>query len=358
MNDQQSKYFFLGGNTADGFYSLYDSLVSYNEGDFLWVIKGGAGCGKSSLMRKIGIAAQKAGYGVEYVVCSGDPNSLDGIYIPGLKTAYMDGTAPHVADVNMAAADSAYLDLGQFYDHGSISAHRQELIELQNSISPQYKKAYSLLLSAGVLRRGWQKNFPTDDDIQRAKQRIDGIIKREIGTKHRTGGRITRRFLSAHTCKGICCFKDTALLYCDSIISLESKLGLAPAQLGRIADAAASAGHKVILCLDPLTPEMPEGVLIPGLSLGFVSSGSALAALTPSRRIHLDPKGDCATQKKLKGELQRFEKMSSTLKNEAITALASAKNFHDRIEGIYNPHVDFSAVHSVADEHIHRLGLK
>ena len=37
-------------------------------------------------MKRIGAASEQAGYDVEYVVCSGDPSSLDGVYIPELRT--------------------------------------------------------------------------------------------------------------------------------------------------------------------------------------------------------------------------------------------------------------------------------
>ncbi len=357
MNDRQSKYYFLGGNTADGFYSLYDGLVSYNEGDFLWVIKGGAGCGKSSFMRKIGAAAQKAGYAVEYVMCSGDPNSLDAIYIPQLKTAYMDGTAPHVTDVHMAAADSAYLDLGQFYDKNSISEHKDELLEMQNIISLKYRKAYSLLSAAGSLQRGWMRNMPSEEATNDAKRRIDGIVKRELGTKHRDGGKIIRRFLSACTCQGICSFKDSITQDCGRVFILESRLGLSAPMLRNIAESAVNTGYEIIICPDPLTPELPEAVLIPGVSLAFVASTSALAALPPTRKVHLDPKGEAAINKQQKSELLRYEKLSAAIRSEAINALSEAKAYHDKMEGIYNPFVDFSAVHETADEHLRRLGL-
>ena len=34
-------------------------------------------------MTQVAQAALAEGYGVEYILCSGDPDSLDGIYIPG-----------------------------------------------------------------------------------------------------------------------------------------------------------------------------------------------------------------------------------------------------------------------------------
>lgn len=98
-NNNEARYF-LGSNSARGFYSLYRGLTDPGGGEFLWIIKGGPGCGKSSFMKKIGAAAAKAGLAVEYIHCSGDPDSLDAVRIPQLKTAYMDGTAPHPTVTN------------------------------------------------------------------------------------------------------------------------------------------------------------------------------------------------------------------------------------------------------------------
>ena len=89
--------YFLGANSYRGFYSLYNDFVYSPMIDRLFIIKGGAGCGKSSFMKTVASAANEAGLDVERIICSGDPDSLDGIFIPGLRIAYVDGTAPHAA---------------------------------------------------------------------------------------------------------------------------------------------------------------------------------------------------------------------------------------------------------------------
>lgn len=89
--------YFLGANSYRGFCSMYDDFVFSPMIDRLYIIKGGAGCGKSSFMKTIADAANEAGRDVERIVCSGDTDSLDGIFIPGLRIAYVDGTAPHAA---------------------------------------------------------------------------------------------------------------------------------------------------------------------------------------------------------------------------------------------------------------------
>ena len=52
-----------------------------------------AGTGMYAAM--VAALAQEAGEPVEYILCSGDPDSLDAILLPGKKAALVDGTAPH-----------------------------------------------------------------------------------------------------------------------------------------------------------------------------------------------------------------------------------------------------------------------
>ncbi len=358
MNDQRILRYFLGGNTYRGFYSFYDSFVSLSEGTFLWIIKGGPGCGKSSFMKMIGSAAEKAGLCVEYAVCSGDPSSLDGIYIPELKTAYTDGTAPHVADTHMAAVDSAYINLGKFYDYSAISEYKTELTELFRSCSDYYKKAYSLLSAAGQLQTGWQDGFSTSLETEAAEKRASGIAFREFGKRRKDKGQITYRFLSALTCQGPVSFPKTMTELCDRFYIFENRLRLGSPALLRIVQAAQDSGHDVIVCPDPLVPEAIEAVLVPSLKLAFLSSGSTLSDIPEARHIRLDTLTDSGRLKNYRAELRRCEKMKDSLIHEAYSALGEAKSVHDRIESIFNPNVDFDGVGSLAREHIASLGLR
>lgn len=89
--------FFLGANSPSGFYSLYDQMLDPETANRIFLLKGGAGCGKSSLMRRAAAALEDVGESVEYICCSGDPDSLDAVIFPRLKAAIVDATAPHGA---------------------------------------------------------------------------------------------------------------------------------------------------------------------------------------------------------------------------------------------------------------------
>ena len=68
--------------------------LEIHKGEIYGII-GMSGAGKSTMMRAIGQAMEKKGEQVEYLYCSGDPSSLDGVHIPRIRTAVVDGTAPH-----------------------------------------------------------------------------------------------------------------------------------------------------------------------------------------------------------------------------------------------------------------------
>ena len=59
-------YFFLGANSEEGFFSLYDQLLGGRLDD-LMILKGGPGCGKSTFMRRVGAAMERAGERVVYI---------------------------------------------------------------------------------------------------------------------------------------------------------------------------------------------------------------------------------------------------------------------------------------------------
>lgn len=97
MDQSYETHYFLGANASGGYISLFDDLINPESDNALHIIKGGPGCGKSCFISKIANAMISNGYHVEFFHCSHSPDTLDGIYIQELKTAYLDGTAPHGA---------------------------------------------------------------------------------------------------------------------------------------------------------------------------------------------------------------------------------------------------------------------
>ena len=109
---------FLGANTPEGFFSRYDTLHDRAEIRRMIILKGGPGCGKSTLMKALAARAEELGLPAEKVLCSSDPDSLDAVILPGVGLAVVDGTAPHVVEPRLCGCAETYLDLERGAGHG------------------------------------------------------------------------------------------------------------------------------------------------------------------------------------------------------------------------------------------------
>lgn len=86
--------FFLGEGSIYGGYDTAFPQEMEKQGIFTYILKGGPGCGKSTLMRQIAeVFCDREP--VERYFCSSDPHSLDAVVLTKSKVAIVDGTAPH-----------------------------------------------------------------------------------------------------------------------------------------------------------------------------------------------------------------------------------------------------------------------
>ena len=83
-------------NSGQGFRSYFDTFLGKMQ--YVYVIKGGPGTGKSGFMRRIRKEAQKRGEESLPIFCSSDPESLDGLILKERRIAFVDGTSPHVQE--------------------------------------------------------------------------------------------------------------------------------------------------------------------------------------------------------------------------------------------------------------------
>ncbi|NLZ25063.1 MAG: hypothetical protein GX891_01190 [Clostridiales bacterium] len=137
---------FVGSNTPLGFQSFYGEKLKNIAR--VYILKGGPGTGKNTLLKKIGQEASERGLDTEYWYCSGDPLSLDGIYIKKLNIAIVDGTAPHVIDATLPAVKETVVALGDYIDEAKVRLYSETIIELAHQKSAHYKRAYKALASA------------------------------------------------------------------------------------------------------------------------------------------------------------------------------------------------------------------
>ena len=336
-------HFFTGANSGDGFRNLFSELYDPDDVlDFI-ILKGGPGVGKNAFMRELGKTMEAAGTTVEYIHCSGDPDSLDGVLFPEIRCGAADGTSPHVLEPRYPAAADRYLDLGRFYDLTAAKEHAEEIKAHTADYKAAYVRAYRALRAARVLELDAAARVGFDRE--RAGRRFQGIARRELRRKGTQRGRVTRRFLGSLTCQGYLWRFDSAETLCPRLYELPDAYGFAAPFLEDLRREASARRWDTVCCMSPESPEAIEHLLIPGLGLGFVTTRPGMEyGGRPFRRVRVD----ALTSVPDRGAARLKGRMASVLRDEAAAALRDAKACHDRLEAVYNPYVDFDGVRLLA----------
>jgi len=344
--------YFLGANSPTGFYSLYDHLLPPEEARAIYILKGGPGCGKSTLMRKVAALAEENGLETEHILCSGDPDSLDGVVIPALGAALVDGTAPHVVEPKYPGAVERYVNMGDCYDKAALYPLRQEIMDCMRGYKSCYQRAYRCLGAASEIFEDQRSALVTEALSAKLAKRARGILLRELPRRRAAQpGRVEQRFLGAVTHQGTLCLFETALAQCGRIYELADNCGLAHEMLIYLLAEITAAGWDVVACPDPMAPDRLAHLLVPQLDLAFLSSTKACPYKgTAYRRIRLDAAADGETLRRDRPRLRFAKKVSAALVDEAVSSLAQAKAMHDDLEAIYNPHVDFHLADAMAQD--------
>lgn len=344
--------FFAGANSGEGFQNLFPEMVDIADTYDLMVLKGGPGVGKNTFMREIGRSMEQAGAKVEYLWCSGDPDSLDGVVLPEIRCAVADGTSPHVIEPRYPAAVDRYVDLGRFYDLTAAKAAADDVKAHTHAYKEAYVRAYHSLKAARQVELDAVASVGKTFDADRAARRVSGIIARELREKGGQRGKTTRRFLGSITHKGYVWRFDSVDTLCPRVYEFADSWELAGPALARLHRAAEANGWDTIVCPSPEEPERIEHLLVPGLGLAFVTSRPGMDyGRKPFRRIRLDAMAEPEGKARL-----RFQtRMAALLREEGIAALKDAKANHDKLEAVYNPYVDFDGVRALAAMETGRL---
>lgn len=337
--------FFLGANSAGGFQNLFPELMDPEDTCDLMILKGGPGVGKNTFMREIARTMEETGMDVEYLWCSGDPDSLDGVVFPRIRCGVVDGTSPHVMEPKYPAAVDRYVDLGRFYDLTAAKADVEAVKEHTHAYQRAYVRAYHGLKAARQVELDALEMVAKTADLERLTRRVQGIIQRELRRKGTERGRTARRFLGSITHRGFVWRFDSVETLCPNVYEFCDSWELAGSGLELLHQAAVRNGWDTIVCPAPEEPQRIEHLLVPGLGLAFVTTRTGMEyGKKPYRRMRVDALAEPEGKSKLRFQ----QRMVSVLREEAVTALKDAKEHHDRLEAVYNPYVDFDGVRALA----------
>lgn len=320
--------FFSGSNSGTGFYNYFNGIVpEWEHLHRYFLIKGGPGVGKSTLMKRVVKQAEEAGEEVECFYCSGDPDSLDAVRLVKRGIVFADATSPHCMDPNYPGAVEEIVSLGDYIQREKIGKRREEIETLTKSNKVSYRRAYAFLGAAAALREEARREILSCID----EKKIEAWAKELGGREEMFGTKQNRNlFLDAISCKGRVHF-DEVLEDAPNLYRVHGRYR------DTVADRLAKevrAERKEWFC-DPLFPQNIRHLLIRenGVAL-TVNEGKEGTGIDSEEFL----KKDCHELVKV------YETEAGRLEEEAIGCLKECKKIHDKLEEQYKECVDFAGV--------------
>lgn len=332
--------FFASTNSGEGFINKFPEIFS--KTDRLYIIKGGPGTGKSSLMKYIAAEAQSNGYSVESFCCASDPSSLDGIIINELKLGMTDGTAPHTMDPVYPGTHGDIINLGNFWDSDLLKSHNDDIINLISKKSRLYDVLYRYLNSALVLQRLNRQVIASAVDIDKMRKSIRRILK-----NHRIeSGSNTLRLTEGITMNGFVKLTPYDNI-AEKVYTVSDKYGIS----GIYFDILKSelSDKEIIASYDALDPGEINMIYIPSCKILFCKYDTEVCKKINTERF-FKRNELLITSKDLNGNRSQINKLVEC----GIKVFKNIKDIHFSLEEIYVKAMDFNA----KEEFQHKLANK
>lgn len=356
------KHVFLGSNTPLGFYSFFSYLIDPHKATHLYIIKGGPGTGKSSFMKRIGNYAINQGFNVEYHHCSSDPHSLDGLVIPALGVAFVDGTAPHIVDPKFPGVSETILHFGAYWEEEKLLINKDAIIKTSEKISALFTKTYFYLAAAKCVYDSYV--FTESQCIrQQAKQALENQLFKDLFNNldfSDTKGSSRHLFSTSLSCDGIVDYLHTIIGDTKNVYFLKETLGCNTKQvMERLKNHALLLGLDIECYHSPIDPEKIDDLYIPHLdTIITVSSPIHKPKVFPTHIYDFTDVLDAVALKQVDIELDRDKKLFMDLIDKGVSYLATEKKLHDVLENYYIDAVDFSKIDHLFDQLILTLFKK
>ena len=344
------KKVFPGGNTAYGFYSFYDYIIE-PDATRIFVIKGGPGVGKSTFMRKTGEEMLERGYDVEFHCCSSDNGSLDGVVIPALNVALIDGTAPHVVDPKNPGAVDEIIHLGDHWNESGLRAHKKEILALNREIRRLFNHAYAYLEAANLFLNEVRTYYRDTGalDIAALDRLVLDLIHEIFAPEPclDKSAHVRRLFATAITPDGPVSHLETIVGHLRKRYILTGDDGTGKGTVvNRLLDAAQMRGYDVEAYHCALDPMRVDHIVLPELGVAVINHVEPhfLAPREGDTVIDTGQLVDAGVDALFAGERNVARALYRRCMEQAVWFINRAKQRHDEMEGYYTPNMNFADI--------------
>lgn len=340
----REKRYFAGNNTCEGFFSYFNYILEVEEAEHIYILKGGPGVGKNYFMKKFAQKMSERGYSIEYIHCSSDNVSLDGILILELKVLFVDGTAPHVIDPLVPGAVDEIVDLGDFLDSQELKKHKASIIQANKDKSNYYKSAYRYLSAAGIIYDQISSICDSYVDIDKFNDMCDqAIVKLFKDSNRKKTGNVRKLFTEAFTANGY--VSHTELFFEDNEVwaIVGKDTSYSSVFLDRILLEAVKRGYDAECFYRPLQPEKLQHIYLPEKKLILITAENPIN-INYDKVYDLHTLIDPESIKPRISEIENNLHLYDLLIKNSLEKLSATKKTHDLLEAFYVNSMNFSGV--------------
>lgn len=338
---------FLGANAPKGYYSRFDQLFTAAPKGKCFLLKGGPGTGKSTVLKKIASVLKEKGLSTELIYCSADTDSLDAVITYDGSVAALDATLPHAVEPKYPGVYETTVSLCDCWNEDIIKENGAKASAFFDENRHMHEEARRYISAAASLLDEAAKLGMESVYQEKAARTALRICTREFGKKQHRPGTEKIRFLSAVTDKGVCFLDNTPKILCKRIYVIDDDCGASSRIfMNTVRKAALEHGLDIYSCRCPIFPsEKTEHIFIPSLELGFMTANRRHKfSVVPYRTIHSRRFTDEKKYSKNKIKIRFALRAASHLIAEAAKRMKEAKIIHDELEACYIPAMDFSLV--------------
>ena len=331
---------FIAANGYRGFRSRFDDVFRIAEYDHLFIIKGGPGTGKSHAMKQIAKNAEKIGADCEYIFCSSDPDSLDGLILKkgSRRIGMLDGTAPHTRCTQIPGAVDEIVNLGAFWDSAKLSPHRERISSLQQKKADAYRRAYRFLRIAGEADCFLSDLLEPCIRKEKLNKAIERVI-RQIPTDENPS--VSIRYRQACSMKGGVYLPTEA----KKTVVITDYMDSARFYLSNLKKTVQAQGkHSCTLFPSCYTDSVVDGILFPSCGILFTGKEEADGdAINMKRFLDNARLSLCRTQ------IRRLRSTRNQMQDHAVEALKEVGEYHFALEAIYGGAMNFEEKEAYVD---------
>lgn len=342
--------YFAASNSGAGFVSYYPEIFDPQCFGRLYLIKGGPGTGKSSLMRRVAAEAEARGLPVRCYACSSDPDSLDGVVVGCNRFAMLDSTAPHTQDTVLPGAGDELIDLGRFWNVERLSRARKEIVALNQQKKAAYSRAYGWL--AGVQACDQNRLRMLEGCVNFPKLR--SAARRYLRGMTPGGGRVTPALIDSMGMRGRVCLDS---MHADSARAylLTDTRGGGNLFLRELLALCHELHNDAAVSWAPIEPTQINGIFLPRDRVAFLDEACAGEPRAQDKRINLARFWLEPRLRAVRAELRQTARCREHLLAGANLAFADAREAHFALEQIYIDAMDFDALNAYCDALIERI---